>query len=147
MDKHSSHQKDGHFDYISSSTNINIDDSRGVIMDGCAITTKDIVINIVDGNLDQSGDTSSGAFVSNEPQVTDIFGDSCVDVGNCMAFCPDSCLRSLYLKVEQFGTENWELKVRVHGLKRTSDPIVDLTCHVPFINTIPLVPITLGYKH
>lgn len=107
---------DGHFDYVSSAQDVSIVDSRGTIIDGCRFASElgvsDIVINDLDGGLDLSGASARGALVSNFPHVTDIFGsDACSSIGNCMAYCPGLCLRTFTLRVEQFGTENWKLKV------------------------------------
>ena len=107
--------EDKHWDYISSAQNVNIVDSRGTVMDGCqaAISpgTTDIVITDVDGSLDPTGNATVGALVSDSPHVTDIMGDACSSIGNCMSYCSDVCLRTFSLKVSQFGTENWRLKV------------------------------------
>jgi len=114
----SSDKKDGHFDYVSSAKNVNIVDVRGpsMIMNGCLAANdpgvKDIVITDMDGSFDPARVATVGALVSNYPHVTDILGNTCVDIGNCMAYCPGVCLRSIFFKVEQFGTENWKLKVR-----------------------------------
>jgi len=126
------HKKDGHFDYVSSTENVNIVDEREprMFMDGCLAVAKsgatDIVITDVDGSLDPNGAASVGALVSSSSHVTDIFGDLCVDLGKCMAYCPGVCLRGLYLKVEQFGTENWMLKIKnsVNGNEMLIPPTV-----------------------
>jgi len=107
---------DGHFDYVSSAENVNIIDSRGTVMAGCRVAqeigVKDIVITDLDGSFNPSGSATGGALVSDEPHVTDILGpDACTSIEGCMAYCPDVCLRSFSYKVEQFGTENWKLKI------------------------------------
>merc|ERR1711957_528435 len=66
----------------------------------------DIAITDVDETLDPAGNASFGALVSDSPHVTDIFGDACTSIGNCMSYCSDVCLRTFSLKVSQFGTEN-----------------------------------------
>ena len=108
---------DLHFDYISSYENVTITDSRSLILDGCRAASSygvnDIVITDIDGSLDPTG-TSTGpsAFVSNFPHMTALFGDRCAAyANNCMAYCSDLCLRTVSFGVEQFGTENWKLKV------------------------------------
>lgn len=70
----------------------------------------DIVITDATGSLDPTGAATVGAIVSNSTHVTGVLGDKCTNIGNCMAYC-SVCLRTLSLKVPQFGTENWMLKV------------------------------------
>jgi hypothetical protein len=103
-------------DYVSSVANSTVIDDRGLIMDGCRAANErgveDLVFTDVDGSFDLTGQASGGALVSNFTHMTDIFGGSCVNTGNCMAYCPGVCLRTMSFKVEQFGTENWKLQVR-----------------------------------
>ena len=108
--------RDRHFDYISSAQNVKISDSRGVIMDGCQVSAsygvKDIVITDMDGSFDPSRNGTSGSLVHDYEHVTGILGvGACSSIGKCLAFCPKACLRTFSLKVEQFGTENWKLRV------------------------------------
>ena len=112
----SSDLRDKHFDYISSAQNVRIFDSRGVIMDGCQVAdelgVKDIVITSVDGSLDPTGNATSGSLIHDYDHVKQILGvGACSPLGKCLAFCPNTCLRTFSYKVEQFGTENWKLRV------------------------------------
>ena len=114
----SSDKYDSHFDYISSVENINIIDSRGNKFDGCMASNmgvKNLVITDMDGSLDPSGTSGTGgSLVSDYPCVTGLTGVECTSVlSMCMAYCPGACLRAFSYKVEQFGTENWTLEVRV----------------------------------
>ena len=70
----------------------------------------DVLITDVDGSLDPAGNAAFGALVSNTAHMTDILGESCTTIGSCLAYCSDVCLRTLSLKVSQFGTENWKLR-------------------------------------
>jgi hypothetical protein len=109
--------KDRHFDYISSFGNFKISDSRGFIMDGCEVTTygvKDLVITDLDGSLNPSINGTSGSLVHDFDFVKGILGvGACSSIGKCLAYCPNACLRTFLLKVEQFETENWKLRVSV----------------------------------
>lgn len=114
---------DGHFDYISSVEDVTVNDSRGLIMDGCRVASDvgvtDLVFTDLDGSFKPDGsDATGGSLVSDYSHVIDIFEDgACSSVGNCLAYCPGLCLRTLSYKVEQFGTENWKLRVSyVHSL-------------------------------
>lgn len=112
----SSDLRDKHFDYISSAQKVKIVDSRGIIMDGCQVAVefgvKDIVITSVDGSLDPTGNATSGSLVHDYDHVKKILGvGACTSLGGCLAFCPNACLRTFSFKVEQFGTENWKLRV------------------------------------
>jgi hypothetical protein len=105
-----------HFDYISSVKGVKISDSRGVILNGCEIAAtagvKDLVITDMDGSFDPSKNGTSGSLVHDYDHVTGILGvGACSSIGKCLAFCPNACLRTVTLKVEQFGTENWKLRV------------------------------------
>lgn len=105
-----------HFDYISSVGSVKISDSRGVILDGCEIAAtagvKDLVITDMDGSFDPFKNGTSGSLVHDYDHVTGILGfGACTSIGKCLAFCPNACLRTFTLKVEQFGTENWKLRV------------------------------------
>lgn len=109
---------DGHFDYLTSFEGVSISDSRGVVIDGCTASEEmgvnDIVINDIDGSLNPAGASGvPSALVSNYPHMTGAFGDKCTGIGKCMAYCPGVCLSTFSLKVEQFGTENWKLRVTV----------------------------------
>ena len=99
------------FDFTTSFENVNVDDSRGVIADGCKAAgwnIKDVVMNELP---DSHG--SGGAWVSNDDRMTGVLGSvGCYEISGCMAYCPGVCLRRMTLEVEQFGTENWKLKVR-----------------------------------
>ena len=110
---------DTHFDYTSSLQNVTVSDSRGLFVDGCKASSSygvdDIVITDQDGYLAASLDGTSfleaipGAFVSNRDYMK---FDDCIEYpDNCLAFCPGRCLRTLTYSVEQYGTENWKLKV------------------------------------
>ncbi len=108
--------RDKHFDYISSAENVKIVDSRGTVMDGCQISAelgvKDIVITSIDGSLDPTGNATSGSLIHDYDHVKQILGvGACSSIGKCMAFCPNTCLRTFSFKVEQFGTESWKLRV------------------------------------
>lgn len=112
----SSDLRDKHFDYISSAQNVRIIDSRGVIMDGCQVAdelgVKDIVITSVDGSLDPTGNATRGSLIHDYDHVKQILGvGACSPLGKCLAFCPNTCLRTFSYKVEQFGTETWKLRV------------------------------------
>lgn len=106
-----------HFDYITSVEDTKIVDSRGAVIDACKAETqigvKDIVITDVDGSLDPTGQASFGSLVQDHPFVHGIFGDACSSTGNCMAYCPELCLRTFTYKVEQFRTHSWVLRVSV----------------------------------
>ena len=99
------------FDYTTSFENVNVDDSRGVVANGCKAEGwlfKDVVINELPG-LRSSG----GAWVSNDDRMKGVLGSGgCYEIPGCMAYCPGVCLRRMTLDVEQFGTEHWSLKVR-----------------------------------
>jgi hypothetical protein len=108
--------RDNQFDYMSSAKNVRISDSRGVIMDGCDATAsygmKDIVITDMDGSFDPSRNGTNGSIIHDYEHVKGILGvGACSSIGKCLAFCPNACLRKFLLKVEQFGTENWKLRV------------------------------------
>ncbi len=108
--------RDKQFDYMSSAKNVQISDSRAVIMDGCEVTAaygvKDIVITDMDGSFDPSRNGTMGSIVQDYDHVKGILGEgACSSIGKCLAFCPNACLRKFSLKVEQFGTENWKLRV------------------------------------
>ena len=110
-----------HFDYISSVKGVKISDNRGVILNGCEIAAtagvKDLVITDMDGSFDPSKNGTSGSLVHDYDHVTGILGvGACSSIGKCLAFCPHACLRTFTLKVEQFGTENWKLRVSVHAM-------------------------------
>ena len=112
----SSDLRDKHFDYISSAQKVKIVDSRGIIMDGCQVAdelgVKDIVITSIDGSLDPTGNATSGSLIHDYDHVKQILGvGACSSLGKCLAFCPNTCLRTFSFKVEQFGTENWKLRV------------------------------------
>lgn len=110
---------DSHFDYTSSVENVTIFDSRGLFIDACTALLKygvdDIVINDLDGALASSmtGTSStsqtSGVFVSNTDFMK--FGDCIGYASNCLAYCPDLCLRTVTYTVEQFGTDGFKLIV------------------------------------
>ena len=86
-------------------------------MDGCRVASDvgvtDLVFTDLDGSFKPAGsDATGGSLVSDYSHVTDIFENgTCSSVGNCLAYCPGLCLRTLSYKVEQFGTENWTLRV------------------------------------
>jgi hypothetical protein len=108
--------RDKHFDYISSAQNVKISDSRGIVMDGCQVAAsygvKDIVITDMGGSFDPSKNGTSGSLVHDYEHVKGILGvGACSSIGKCLAFCPNACLRTFSLKVEQFGTDNWKLRV------------------------------------
>ncbi len=108
--------RDKHFDYISSAQKVKITDSRGIILDGCQLSdeigVKNLVITSVDGSLDPTGNATSGSLVHDYDHVKQILGvGACSSLGKCLAFCPNTCLRTFSFKVEQFGTENWKLRV------------------------------------
>jgi len=108
--------RDKQFDYISSAKAVQISDSRGVIMDGCEVAAaygiKDIVITDLDGSFDPSRNGTSGSIVQDYDHMKGILGvGACSSMGKCLAFCPNACLRKFVMKVEQFGTENWKLRV------------------------------------
>ena len=88
-------------------------DSRNLIIDGCRMAEernmKDILFNDVDGSFDPAQASTGGALISN--MGSGVFDSGCNDVGNCMAYCPGMCLRTMYFRVEQFGTEGWTLTV------------------------------------
>ncbi len=112
----SSDVRDKHFDYISSAQKVKIADSRGIILDGCQLSdeigVKNLVITSVDGSLDPTGNATSGSLVHDYDHVKQILGvGACSSLGKCLAFCPNTCLRTFSFKVEQFGTENWKLRV------------------------------------
>lgn len=91
-------------------------DSRNIMVDGCRMASeigvKDLVFTDIDGSLDPSGIATKGALVSDYPHVTDILGGAaCTSLDHCTAYCKDVCLRTFSYKVEQFGTENWKLRV------------------------------------
>lgn len=108
--------RDKHFDYISSAQKVKITDSRGIILDGCQLSdeigVKNLVITSVDGSLDPTGNATTGSLVHDYDHVKQILGvGACSSLGKCLAFCPNICLRTFSFKVEQFGTENWKLRV------------------------------------
>jgi hypothetical protein len=119
----SSDLRDKHFDYISSAQKVKIVDSRGIIMDGCQVAdelgVKDIVITSIDGSLDPTGNATSGSLIHDYDHVKGILGvGACSSLGKCLAFCPNACLRTVSFKVEQFGTENWKLRVSIATLAK-----------------------------
>jgi hypothetical protein len=92
-------------------------------MDGCQVATsygvKDIVITDMDGSFDPSRNGTSGSLVHDYEHVKGILGvGACTSIEKCLAFCPNACLRTFSLKVEQFGTENWKLRVSAIVLLR-----------------------------
>ena len=108
---------DTHFDYTSSLQNVTISDSRGLFMDGCKASSlygvDDIVITDQDGyllaSLDGSSEATAGVFVSNNDFMK---FDDCIEYpDNCLAFCPERCLRTVTYSVEQYWTEYLRLKV------------------------------------
>ena len=110
---------DSHFDYTSSVGNVTISDSRGLFIDACTALSRygvdDIVINDLDGALASSimGTSStsqtSGVFVSNTDFMK--FSDCITYASNCVAYCPNLCLRTVTYAVEQFGTDGVKLLV------------------------------------
>lgn len=87
-------------------------------MDGCEVTTSygvsDLVITDTDGSFDPSRNGTSGSLIHDYEHVKGILGvGACSSIGKCLAFCPNACLRTFSFKVEQFGTENWKLRVSV----------------------------------
>ena len=114
------HKYDGHYDYISSFENVNVVDSRDMVIEACHAASSygfnDIVINDIDGSLDPAGEASNGALVSDNLFVHGVLGEgACTSIGSCMAYCPNVCLRTFSYLVEQFGTENWKLRVSSHA--------------------------------
>ncbi len=113
----------GHWDFLSSAENVNVQDSRGVFLDGCrnlrynsrSSYGTDLVITDSDGSLDPDGIAQFGALVHDNNHVTDILGDACSPTAKCLAYCKDVCLRTFSLQVEQFGTENWKLELTGNG--------------------------------
>lgn len=106
---------DGHFDYMSSAQGVTITDSRGITADACRARDRgvnDVVFNDLDGSFDPTGTSTHGVLVSDQDFMTNILGTDCTrDLGGCTAYCPDVCVRTFSYKVEQFGTENWKLKI------------------------------------
>lgn len=96
-----------------------ISDSRGLFIDGCqaaqsygvddlVITDQDgyLVASLNDASLDEA---SGGVFVTNSEHM---MLDDCIEYpDNCLAFCPNTCLRTVTYSVEQFGTEELKLLV------------------------------------
>ena len=116
----SSDKHDGQFDYVSSARNVNIVDSRNTKVNLCRIQdevgVKTALITDMDGSLDPSGQHTGGSLVSNFEHMTTLTGVTCdVHEDQCMAYCPNVCLRTVMYKVEQFGTGNWTLRVTNTG--------------------------------
>ena len=106
-------KRDGHFNYISTFNNVNVDDDRGMIMDGCRpsdIGVSDIVINDADGSMDPARTATKGALVQGYDHITGIL-PNCNSIGHCMAYCSGVCLRTMKFKIEQHGTADWKLRV------------------------------------
>jgi hypothetical protein len=99
--------------------NVTISDNRGIFIDGCTASSTygvdDLVIADLNGHLAASIDGASldeatpGVFVSNTPHM--IFEDCIEYPSNCLAFCPNICLRTVAYSVEQYGSENLRLLV------------------------------------
>eukprot|EP00804_Cyclotella_cryptica_P014145 CCRYP_005584-RA/>CCRYP_005584-RA protein AED:0.03 eAED:0.03 QI:259/1/1/1/0.94/0.9/20/117/3951 len=110
---------DSHFDYTSSFENVTVSDSRGLFIDACTASSKygvdDIVINDLDGSLvasiagNSAENETSGVFVSNSVSMK--FSGCSEYLTNCLAYCPDLCLRTVTYAVEQFGTEGLNLVI------------------------------------
>lgn len=88
-------------------------------MNGCKALSSygvdDIVISDKDGYLVASlngasqEEASGGVWVTNSDHMK---FDGCIEYpDNCMAFCPDICLRTVKYSVEQYGTEDLKLLV------------------------------------
>mmetsp|Transcript_1433 Transcript_1433/g.2264 ORF Transcript_1433/g.2264 Transcript_1433/m.2264 type:complete len:3782 (+) Transcript_1433:192-11537(+) len=102
-----------HFNYVTSMENINVNDSRNVIIDACPIHNKgfvDVLIHDADGSSDPVGQsTAPSTIVSNSDNMQKF--TSCTPYPNqCVAYC-DGCLSTATYLVETDGSEDYVLAV------------------------------------
>ncbi len=108
---------DGHWNFVSSFEDVSFEGSR--ILD--AVTAqddgvKDIVITDVGGFSDPSGQASTtSSFVSNRPQLTTFAGGACSEYWQGIAYCENTCYRTLTVRVDQYETDTLVMKVTRSG--------------------------------
>ena len=72
----------------------------------------DIVTTDTDGNSDPAGQSfGSGSFVSNKPHLKNFSYGSCNVYDEGIVYCYNTCLRTLNLYVDQFFSEDYDLKL------------------------------------
>jgi hypothetical protein len=105
--------RDGHWDYASSFKNVTFDGSN-IMNAGLAWDkgVKDIVITDIDGRSDPAGKASAASsFVSNTDYLKGFAGGSCKEYFDGIAYCSDTCLRTVTLRVDQSETSAINLRV------------------------------------
>ena len=105
-------KRDGHWNYVSSFNNVqfesaNMIDAKSASDGG----VNDIVIVDLGGNSDPSDQSiTTSAFVSDRPHLTS-FASKCTSYPKNLAYCENSCLRTVTLSIDQTGTRFFDLKV------------------------------------
>jgi hypothetical protein len=105
--------RDGHWNYVSSFNNVQIDGSKILPAAAAAqLSVKDIVITDIGGSLDPSGQVSTtSSIVSNRPELTTLARGSCEEDWEGMTYCRDTCFRSVTIKIDQDDTADLVMKV------------------------------------
>jgi len=104
-------KRDGHWDYLTSFANVTVD---GIKMMDAKVADEsgipDIVITDPDGSSDPSGlNTGPGSFVSNKLYLKKFAGGDCSVYHDGIAYCQNTCYRTLQLKVGSTG--DFDLRV------------------------------------
>lgn len=98
-------KRDGHWDYLSSFKNVTVDgikmiDAKAADENGVS----DIVISDPDGSSDPFGlNTGPGSFVSNKLHLTEFAGGDCSVHDDDIAYCENTCYRTVQLRVSSIG--------------------------------------------
>ena len=106
--------REGHWDYVSSFKNVSFDGANVLMNAASAFDkgVKDIVIADIDGSADPSGQANTASsFVTNAQYLKGFAGGDCLEYFDGVAYCANTCLRTVTLRVDQSDTSSLNLRV------------------------------------
>lgn len=107
-------KRDGHWDYVSMFNNVHLGDGpRGMAALAAEEEgVRDIVITDVGGLSDPSGQTTAtSSIVSRRSQLTTFARDECIDYWEGIAYCKNTCYRTVTIRIDQDETDDLVMKV------------------------------------